>query len=190
MRNLSTRELIATELHGWRAAARDLAGAHTLTGTKRTVAVATIATALAGVLSTGVAEAYLVETANVSPTGTAGTITPGGAPNGTVTVTAGSTAGSAILYPGGPAGDLTMSVTNTNSRPVSVTGIQLSTAGGVTGCALTLSIPAASLPLSIPANQSTPLAEKLTGVLTMGAAATSSCEGSTLSIPLTVTVQM
>jgi hypothetical protein len=116
----------------------------------------------------------------------------------TVTI---STAGtpSAPLLPGGPAGDLVFAVSNPNSYPVSLVSVVPKSGGTITfdaghaSCSttdanpvVTLSVPGADLPVSIPANTTAPI--DLAGAVSMDVAATNSCQGATISIPITITV--
>ena len=94
------------------------------------------------------------------------------------------------LQPGG-AGDLAFTVNNPNEVSVTITALSIS--GTVTGCttpAVTLTSPQTSyLPVTIPANQTSYLVT-LTNAVTMGTGATNDCQGQTLSVPLTPTVQL
>jgi hypothetical protein len=131
-------------------------------------------------------------------TGGSGT---GHASNGTMTTVTVATAGtpSSPLLPGGPAGDVTFSVTNNNSFPVSLVGVAFKTGGTIafdgshTGCSttdsspvVTLNVPGGDLPISIAAGQTLPV--DLASAVTMDVAATNNCQGATIYVPVTITV--
>ena len=112
-------------------------------------------------------------------------------------VTAGSPAGP--LLPGGPAGDLVFDVSNPNDFPVSLVGAVLSAGGTVSfdaghaGCGttdgdpvVTVDVPVGDLPVAIPANATVPV--DLAAAVSMDVAATSSCQGATINVPITITV--
>lgn len=112
-------------------------------------------------------------------------------------VTAGAPAGP--LLPGGPAGDLVFDVSNPNNYPVSLVAVALSAGGtasfdpGHSGCGttdgepvITVTVPAGDLPVSIPANATVPV--DLAAAVTMDVAATGSCQGATINVPITITV--
>ena len=104
-----------------------------------------------------------------------------------VTVSAATTTGTA-LYPGdtGSPGDLELSATNPNPVDVKVTVTGL---GSVQGC----TTPALSLvgtpSFTIPKNTTTATGIPLIGAVTMGTSASNDCQGQTLTVSVTVTVQ-
>ena len=104
-----------------------------------------------------------------------------------ITVATNATAGTS-LRPGGT-GDLVITATNPNNRPVQITAL---TIGSVTGCttpSVTLSSPTTYLPVSIPANANSSRID-IAGALAMGAASSNDCQGKSLTINLaSVTVQ-
>jgi hypothetical protein len=157
---------------------------------RRSLAVSLAALALCCAASGG-AYAYFASTGSATASVIVGNAQ-------TVTI---STAGtpSAPLLPGGPAGDLVFSVTNPNSYPVSLVSVVSESGGTISfdgahaSCSttdanpvVTLSVPGADLPVSIPANSTTPI--DLAASVSMDAAATNSCQGATISIPITITV--
>ena len=104
-----------------------------------------------------------------------------------------------LLVPGGSA-DVVFSVTNPNSFPVSLATVTLKSGGTITpdgshaGCTttdskpvITLSVPAADLPVTMPANSTTPV--DLAGAATMDIAATSNCQGASFTVPVVISVQ-
>lgn len=148
--------------------------------------IAILATVIAPIMALGGGSAYAYFTGHGSGTGT-GRVASGLA---AVTVTAATTTGAA-LYPGdtGSPGDLKISATNTNPVDVrvTVTGITgIATGSGCTTPALTL---VGTPSFTIPKNTNTSATFPLTGSVTMGTDATSDCQGKTLTVNLTVTVQ-
>jgi len=112
-------------------------------------------------------------------------------------VTAGTPAGP--LLPGGPAGDLVFDVSNPNDFPVSLVGAAFSAGGTVSfdpghaGCGttdgdpvVTVNVPAGDLPVSVPSNATVPV--DLAAAVSMDVAATGSCQGAAINIPITITV--
>jgi hypothetical protein len=153
----------------------------------RVTATVAVGTAAAVVLAAGVASAYYLTAVAPTGTGTAATA------NGTVTlaITGSSTA---ALYPGGPAGSVTVTVANTFTRPVTVNALQAGTpvitnAPGCTDADLSLTAPTSGLPLVVAAS-STSVPTTLPGVVSMGTNAQSACQGATITIPFTVTGQL
>jgi len=157
---------------------------------RRSLLAAAAALALC-VAAGGVAYAYLTSTGSATASVVVGSAQ-------TVTI---STAGtpSAPLLPGGSAGDLVFSVTNPNSYPVSLVSVVPETGGTISfdsahaACSttdsnpvVTLSVPGADLPVSIPANTTMPI--DLAGSVSMDAAATNSCQGASIYVPITITV--
>jgi hypothetical protein len=110
----------------------------------------------------------------------------------TVDVSASTTA---TLYPGGPAGDVTIRVSNPNTYPVTVTGV--AAAGAITPDAghatctttgvtftdqtgLTIAVPAKSGAVNGEASAT------LTGAANMSNASVNGCQGATFTIPVTL----
>jgi hypothetical protein len=112
-----------------------------------------------------------------------GTAKVSGAPSA-VTIATNATAG-ALLQPGGT-GDLVITATNPNSSAVKITALTLGTVTGCTTPALTFN--SGVLPVTIPANASN-LRIDISGALTMGTTASNDCQGATLTIPVTPTVE-
>jgi len=142
-------------------------------------------------LGIGAGSAYGFLATHGSGTGLAGV--------GTMQTVTMATAGtpSTPLLPGGT-GDVVFSVTNPNSFPVSLVEVGLEANSAITpdedhsGCAttdgdptVTLSVPAADLPVSIGPDTTVPV--DLAGAASMDATATSNCQGATFDIPLTIT---
>lgn len=129
--------------------------------------------AVALLLAGGIAYAAWSVFGSGSTTATSTTIAPLG-----VTTTVG-----AQLYPGGTT-LLTVTVSNPNPRPVTVTSITQN--GAITGCTtpdLTLTLPAVSLP--VPAGGSASVV--LGPVVAMGTSSSTDCQGVTFTIPLRAT---
>lgn len=99
-----------------------------------------------------------------------------------ITIATNATAGASLL-PGGT-GDLIITATNPNNRPVQITAL---TIGSVTGCttpAVTLTTPTSGyLPVTIAASASGTRID-ISGALTMGAGASNDCQGKTLTVNL------
>jgi hypothetical protein len=105
----------------------------------------------------------------------------------TVDVSASTTA---TLYPGGPAGDVTIRISNPNSYPVTVTGVSGSGAitadAGHAGCTTTgvTFTNQTGLSISVPANGAT--TATLSGAANMSNASVDGCQGATFAIPVTI----
>jgi hypothetical protein len=140
----------------------------------------------------GAAFAYFKSTGAGSGAASVGTMQP---------VTIATTAGTptAALLPGGSA-DIVLKITNPNSYAVSLVSVSLKSGGTITpdsghaGCTttdskpvVTLSVPAADLPVSIPANTTTQV--DLAGAASMDIAATSNCQGASFTVPVLISVQ-
>ncbi len=104
---------------------------------------------------------------------------------------------SSTLLPGSRA-DVVFSVDNPNHSSVSLIGVTLTRDGAITtgtpGCATTdnqpvvvFNVPSVDLPQSIPANTTTEI--RLVNAAEMNVTATTSCQGATFRIPLTITVK-
>ena len=139
-------------------------------------------------LLNGVALAYRLGAVNGSGTGAA-TSANGSA---VLAITASSSTG---LYPGGPAGSVTITVQNTYTRPITISAIAGGTPSvdsGHSTCTnpdITIQVPSSGLPLTVPAS-STSAPTVLNGVVKMGTNAQSACQGATITIPFTVTGQL
>jgi NAD/NADP transhydrogenase alpha subunit len=148
---------------------------------RRTLLLLGATVALVVGLSGGAAFAYFTSSGSGS-----GTATVAGAPS-PVTIATNATPASP-LQPGGT-GDLVITATNPNPYAVQITAL---TIGAVTGCttpAVSLVTPSSSyLPLTIPANASSQRLV-IAGSLTMGLGASNDCQVTSLTIPLTATVQ-
>ncbi|SDP40295.1 hypothetical protein SAMN04489867_2333 [Pedococcus dokdonensis] len=110
---------------------------------------------------------------------------------GTGTAAAGTTAPlsavaavSDTLYPGGSA-TLTVTVSNPNQRPVTVTSIDLAgsvaASAGCTTPGVTVTLPA-SVSVTVPAGGSAPVS--FTDAIAMTASSSSDCQGATFTIPV------
>lgn len=136
-------------------------------------------------LSTGVAAAFWT----AGGTG-AGSAAAGAAiPLTTVAATASSTS---LLYPDGPAADLTLTVHNANTYDVTVTGVTgdgaVTATGGIGTCAttgVTFTTPTAGLPFTLPANGSVTVV--LTGAARMSGSSENGCQGATFTVPVALT---
>ena len=105
----------------------------------------------------------------------------------TVDVSASTTA---TLYPGGPAGDVTIRISNPNSYPVTVTGVTGSGAitadAGHASCTTTgvAFTDQTGLTIGVPAGGAT--TATLTGAASMSNASVNGCQGATFTIPVTL----
>ena len=110
----------------------------------------------------------------------------------TVDVSASTTA---TLYPGGPAGDVTIRISNPNTYPVTVTGVTgsgtITADAGHASCTVTgvSFTPQTGLTIAVPAKTGGVNGEKettLTGAATMSNASVNGCQGATFTIPVTL----
>jgi hypothetical protein len=110
----------------------------------------------------------------------------------TVDVSASTTA---TLYPGGPAGDVTIRVSNPNTYPVTVTGVTGSGAitadAGHASCTTTgvSFTDQTGLSISVPAKSGAVNGETqttLSGAASMSNASVNGCQGATFTIPVTL----
>ena len=146
----------------------------------RKLAVLTVAAAL-GVVSL----VYAAWTTNgggsaYSKAGTAQALT-------TVDVSAST---SATLYPGGPAGDVLIRVSNPNPYPVTVTGVSgngaITADAGHSGCTTTGVSFTNQTGLSIAVAASGQATATLSGAASMSNASLDACQGATFTIPVTI----
>lgn len=143
------------------------------------VAVALLATC-------ALAVAYVTSTGSGSSTGS----TSIALTNLTIT---GGTATQSLFPTGTPTGDVNVTLNNPNSGPVHINSLLLDTSHGTNGFSANASSCALSFASqsnggngwTIPANGS--LAVDLTGSVTMGTSAASSCQGQTFTVYLTAT---
>ena len=147
--------------------------------------------ALVALLGAGAAFAYWTSQGSGAASASAGSLEP---------VTVAAYAGESIsnkLYPGGPAGDVLVKVTNPN--PFSVTLVAISGNGlisadaGHSGCTTTgvTFTPPANPSLTIGAGATgSPHTESVTlaGAVSMGTTSASACQGATFHIPVSITV--
>lgn len=105
-----------------------------------------------------------------------------------ITIATNATAGASLL-PGGT-GDLIITATNPNNRPVQITALSIGSVMGCTTPAVTLTTPTSGyLPVTIAASASGTRID-ISGALTMGTGASNDCQGKTLTVNLSsVTVQ-
>lgn len=111
-----------------------------------------------------------------------GTTVTATAEAGTVTLQA-VAALSDPLYPGGPAADVTVTVTNPFSAPLTVTALT----AAATGCTtpdLLVGQPV-ELPLTVPANGT--VTQRLSAAVGIGTASSSDCQGVALAVTYAVT---
>jgi hypothetical protein len=105
----------------------------------------------------------------------------------TVDVSASTTA---TLYPGGPAGDVSIRISNPNSFPVTVTGVAgngaITADAGHAGCTTTgvSFTDQTGLSIGVPAGGQT--TATLTGAASMSNASLNACQGATFTIPVTI----
>ena len=96
----------------------------------------------------------------------------------------------ATLYPGGPAGDVKIEISNPNSFPVKVTGVSgngsITADAGHAGCTTTgvTFTDQTGLNISVAANSSA--TATLTGAASMSNASLNACQGATFTIPVTI----
>lgn len=153
--------------------------------TKKVVIITTATMAATG-LGTGIALAAWTATGSGSGSGAA-TVAQ------SLTVTAVTPSGAAaVLYPGGPAGQVYFTIHNPNPYAVTITGLQWGTpvSTNTTACpSADISVDAgAPTTVSIPvAANTTSGAEQVNGVLDLSHAAPDGCQGVAFDIPVTVT---
>jgi predicted ribosomally synthesized peptide with SipW-like signal peptide len=120
----------------------------------------------------------------------------GSASTGTLlTVTAAAGTPNTPLLPGGPAGDVALTVTNPNSFAVTLVSVAgngtIAADGGHSGCTtpgVTFTAPTGSpLPVTILANSTNQVVD-LPGAASMSTASSAGCQGATFSIPVTIVV--
>ena len=105
----------------------------------------------------------------------------------TVDVSASTTA---TLYPGGPAGDVLIRISNPNSYPVTVTGVSgngsITPDSGHSGCSPTgvSFTDKTGLSISVPASGAT--TATLSGAASMSNASVDACQGATFTIPVSI----
>ena len=97
---------------------------------------------------------------------------------------------SATLYPGGPAGDVSIRIANPNPFPVKVTGVSgngaITADAGHSGCTTTgvSFTDQTGLNISVAANSQ--VTETLSGAASMSNASLNACQGATFTIPVTI----
>ena len=97
---------------------------------------------------------------------------------------------SATLYPGGPAGDVSIRIANPNPYPVKVTGVAgngaITPDAGHSGCTTTgvTFTDQTGLNISVAANSQA--TATLTGAASMSNASLNACQGATFTIPVTL----
>ena len=151
------------------------------------VVKALVVVAAVGILA---ATALAVWSSNASGSGNTKAVTA-------ETVTVNAITGTADLYPGGPAGKVYFTLTNTN--PYSITFDSLTGAlvtdvsggsGGTPSCATTdvtvSTLPASGLALTVGAN-TTSATRSISGVVSMVGAAPDACQGAVFTVSLTLT---
>jgi hypothetical protein len=105
----------------------------------------------------------------------------------TVDVSASTTA---TLYPGGPAGDVTIRISNPNSYPVTVTGVAgngaITADAGHAACTTTgvTFTDRTGLSIAVAANGQT--TATLSGAASMSNASVNGCQGATFTIPVNI----
>ncbi|MDQ1689097.1 MAG: hypothetical protein QOK42_2072 [Frankiaceae bacterium] len=151
---------------------------------RRAVALGAINVA---VLASGTAYAFWATTGSGSGVAKAGTASP----LTTVTATAAVTG---LLYPNGPAGDLTVTFRNPNTFPVKITNLSgngtVTAAGGTGTCTTTgVAVTAQSgLALIVPAKSGGTdgsLTSTLTGAVSMDNTSQDGCQNATFTVPVT-----
>jgi hypothetical protein len=114
-----------------------------------------------------------------------------------VTVTVNAVTGAADLYPGGPAGKVFFTLTNTNPYAITFDRVTAASVAGVSGgiggspaCATTdvtlATLPITGLSLAVGAN-TTSATQSISGVVSMISAAPDACQGAVFNISLTLT---
>jgi hypothetical protein len=137
---------------------------------------ATVALVVAGAVafSGGTALGYYA-------TGIEGTTVTATAEAGTVTLQA-AAAEQAGLYPGGPAADVTVTVTNPFSAPLVVTSL-VAAAAGCASPDLQIRQPG-GLPFTVPAKGT--VTQRLTGVVAIGTGSSNDCQGVDIAVTYAV----
>jgi hypothetical protein len=153
---------------------------------KKTIITASATLALAGI---GMGAAFAVWSANGSGTAAAAAKV---AQSLTVTAVTPSGPSGASLYPGGPAGQVYVSITNPNPYAVTITGFTWGTpvSTNTTACPNSnISLdPGAPTTASLPVPAGGTLsAVQINGVLDLNHAAPDGCQGVAFDVPLTVT---
>jgi hypothetical protein len=150
--------------------------------------IAITAGAVAGFAATATGVAFAVWTVSGSGSGSAAATV---ANNLTVTAVTPSGPG-ASLYPGGPAGQVYLTVANPNPFAVTITGVTWGTpiSTNPTSCASSNISVDASAPtttsISIPANATAGTAYQINGVLDLAHTAPNGCQGVAFNVPVTV----
>jgi hypothetical protein len=145
------------------------------------VALSVIGTASLG----GTAYAFWAASGSGSATAAAGTAQPLTAAAASVTT--------GLLYPGGPAGDVRLTITNPNPFPVTVTDVVnpvtspiTSNKGGLCDASTGVDfIDQSGKTLSVPASSSATFT--LAGAVTMANSSDDTCQGATFTIPVVLT---
>lgn len=153
---------------------------------RRVATPVVVGTALAVAFGAGVAGAYYRSAVRETGTGTA---TPVAADPFTLTATGAVGTG---LFPGGPGADVTVTITNPYTRPITVStvaaaGVVSATPVAGRTCAthaVAVAAPTSGLPVTVPASSSRTVT--LSGAVTMGTTAESGCQGATFSVPFQV----
>lgn len=158
------------------------AGAGARRGRRRTVLLLVLPFLL---LSTGTAVAYWAAAGSGTGTAAAGTAQP-------LTTGTASASTSSLLYPGGPAADVTLVVQNPNPYPVTVTGVAadgpVTATGGIGTCAthgVTFVAPTGGLPFTVSPSASATVT--LAGAAQMSTAAENGCQGAAFTLPVSLT---
>jgi hypothetical protein len=136
-------------------------------------------------LGTGTAVAYWAAAGSGSGTAAAGTAQP-------LSTVATSASVTSLLYPGGPAADVTLAVQNPNPYPVTITGVAadgpVTATGGIGTCTthgVTLVAPTAGLPFTV--SPSATATVTLASAAQMSTAAENGCQGATFTLPVSLT---
>lgn len=167
---------------------RKPAGRHRAHPVRRVGLRAPAVVAVVGVgvgLSTGVAAAFWTAGGSGAGSAAAGSAIP-------LTTVAATASSSSLLYPNGPAADLTLTVQNPNTYGVSVTGVTgagaVTASGGIGTCdatGVTLTAPAAGLPFTVPAKGSATVV--LTAAAQMSTDSDTGCQAATFTVPVALT---
>jgi hypothetical protein len=153
---------------------------------RRAPFVAGLVVALVGGLGAGTAYGFFSGSGSGSNVATIGSA-------GSVTVEAATGTPSSDLFPGGTA-DLTLTLDNPNSYPVTITGISqngtVTASGGVGTCSTTGVLAPTQTGLAITVAKDSVVVVNIPDGASMDADSDSGCQGASFEVPVTITVQL
>lgn len=170
---------------------RRIAGPSTGAAATRRRALVGLGAAAVGLFGAGTALAYWTAQGSAAAVASTGSLAP---------VTVAAYAGESVadtLYPGGPAGDVVLKVTNPN--PFTVTLVAVAANGPVSADAGHPACTTTGVTFQPPANPSITIAAgaagapstrtvTLAGAASMGTTSSSACQGATFHVPVSITV--